>query len=598
MAAPLLILAMLLLILAAGKYELHSTMPLAFFLTYKGLPPPSSQQQQPFSSPWPSPAPPLSKETQILELLRINGSAACHHVHTHRALTVDLPENCSESKLLRLHIGHPFSFRLVSVSENGTQRCTGGDFYETQLAGTHWMSRPPVVDMGDGTYSVTIFVDEYFPGMYEFKAVLLFDNMHGLDFDPRKWGLRKEVLYLQVEMMGLPAIPHMPYDMPYWSAKPESVLTRETGQMEIARLASGLQHRNICGDAGGGDGTGRWTRMWYNHSCEADKEGRYNGCLNEKHAGKVSLLESNGWIYSRSTCSFMIWDKKQAWQCLQGRWLLFWGDSNLQDSISNLLFFILGFPKRPRMGRILHKLYTNPLNSSQSLLISLLFNGHYDESKNGRGLASLYNASYCLRLRRLYLSGCNNSFGPDAVIITSGLHDAEHFRTVRDFSAAVDFAADFWRRLIYEGADAEKTNASKGRLSPTVVLRTAVAPAGGARTKDKQANPHKMEVFNAIMVEKFSRELGRQGVVVHVLDAYDATFPFHFDHNHSDGLHYGREPKSQLSPWFGRPHHYFVDNMLNHMLLNCLCSHFPPRKAEFLNNNMATESSNSPSSLT
>ncbi|KAI5069220.1 hypothetical protein GOP47_0015521 [Adiantum capillus-veneris] len=264
-------------------------------------------------------------------------------------------------------------------------------------------------------------------------------------------------------------------------------------------------------------------------------------------------------------------------KCMQGRWLLFWGDSNLQDSISNLLFFILGFPKRPHTNRISHKLCTNPHNSSQAVLISLLFNGHYDESKNGHGLASLYNSSYRLRLRHLYRSGWEDGFKPDAIIITSGLHDAEHFRTAHDFSTAAGFAADFWRNLlIHEGVDPKKTNSTKRSHAPIVVLRTAVAPAGGARAKDKQANPHKMEAFNAIMVERFSRELGREGVVVHVLDAYDATFPFHFDHNHSDGLHYGREPKSGLSPWFGRPHHYFVDNMLNHMLLNCLCSHFPP----------------------
>ncbi|KAI5069221.1 hypothetical protein GOP47_0015522 [Adiantum capillus-veneris] len=140
MAAPPLILAALLLIVAAGSYELYSTVPFAVLLTTcKGLP--SCSQQQP------SMAQPCSKGTQFLELLRLNGSSACHHVRTHHALALGLP---SEGKLLRLRTGHPFTFHLISVAKNGTQRCSGGDFYETQLAGTHWMSRPPVVDMGDG----------------------------------------------------------------------------------------------------------------------------------------------------------------------------------------------------------------------------------------------------------------------------------------------------------------------------------------------------------------------------------------------------------------------------------------------------------------
>lgn len=509
--------------------------------------------------------------TLILKLLSKNGTSPCHHARTHGAIALGLPAEFDGGggggilKPLPLQTGHPFTFQLASVTENGTRRCAGGDFYETQLQGTHWMSRPLVVDMDDGTYSITISVDESFPGMYEFKAVLLFDNMHGLDFDPRKWGIQKEVLNMRVEMTDA-APPKM---------QPEVDVTLRVESEEKKENSTVVPEIRQCVDAGLGGGGGRWTRSWYNRTCEADDEGRYKWCTDEKNVGKAALLESNGWIYSKSSCSFKIWEAEEAWQCLQGRWLLFWGDSNLQDTISNLLFYILGFPKRPQTGRMSHKVYTNPHNSSQSLLISLFFNGHHVPSKNGLGLSSLYNSSYRLRLQEFYRTGRTDGSGPDAIILTTGPHDADYFPTIANFSIAVDYAGDFWRRLlIHEGGSMNISHHEQ--IHPLVVLRTAVAPAGELRAKAKQGNPQKMEAFNAIMVERFPRHLEREGVVVQVLDTYDATFPFHFDHNYSDGFHYGREPKSQLRPWFGRPHHYFVDIMSDHMLLNVLCSHFPP----------------------
>lgn len=88
------------------------------------------------------------------------------------------------------------------------------------------------------------------------------------------------------------------------------------------------------------------------------------------------------------------------------------------------------------------------------------------------------------------------------------------------------------------------------------MYRTTVAPAGFVR--GSPSNPEKMEAYNLVMVEAFSKKFPE----IRIVDSYDMTFPYHYDNNYSDGGHYGR-------PGNGR--HYFVDFMLVHILLNALC---------------------------
>ncbi|OAE28414.1 hypothetical protein AXG93_115s1030 [Marchantia polymorpha subsp. ruderalis] len=64
-------------------------------------------------------------------------------------------------------------------------------------------------------------------------------------------------------------------------------------------------------------------------------------------------------------------------------------------------------------------------------------------------------------------------------------------------------------------------------------------------------NPHKMESYNHVMVEKLRAERHRMPV--------------------NDGGHYGRAPGVALPPWHRKPHWYFVDIMLAHIFLNAIC---------------------------
>jgi hypothetical protein len=123
---------------------------------------------------------------------------------------------------------------------------------------------------------------------------------------------------------------------------------------------------------------------------------------------------------------------------------------------------------------------------------------------------------------------------------------------------------NFWKPIqVMRHVDA------RGKKRPRIFYRTTIATAGYAR--DLAFNPHKMEVFNGIMVEKIQNKgLLRNGGGV--VDQFDMSFPWHYDNRYSDGVHYGRAPAKARWRDGEIGHHYFVDLMLCHVLLNAVCN--------------------------
>lgn len=284
----------------------------------------------------------------------------------------------------------------------------------------------------------------------------------------------------------------------------------------------------------------------------------------------MGLLESNGWVYS-AHCKFKIFTKEEAWGCLNGRWLFFWGDSNNEDTVRNLLNFVLGFPLKDvnHFRRWFNGTFHHPEKPEYSVTITKIFNGHAEELGNLAGLSSLLNELY----RALLTSYFNGTRAPDTMVMNSGLHDAHFYKEASEFAQeGVDYAIAFWNSLWEHSL-------------PAVVYRTTVASAGkpndeSGHARDGLPNPHKMEIYNRIFVEKLQQAPHLHTRSLKIVDAFDMTFPFHYDLNHTDGVHYGREPSK--TPWPWRPkleyskatqlgHQYFVDLMLVHTLLNAIC---------------------------
>ncbi|ESQ41914.1 hypothetical protein EUTSA_v10013116mg [Eutrema salsugineum] len=452
-------------------------------------------------------------------------------------------DNCREAKTVEIFVPsidgkdsveltagkiHEFSFQ--SVDESGKPVCIGGDYFETDLSGENWKSRPPVKDLNNGTYSFSLQIHPDFAGDYNLTVVLLFRHFQGLKLSPARFAFDRELRRFKLRFVK----------------KPDVVLP------ELRKCDRSDFVRNVW--------SGRWTRLVKNDKCVISYDGRYRclaadfPCRKPWCDGALAGLESNGWVYS-SHCSFKLFSGDSAWDCLKNKWIFFWGDSNHVDSIRNLLNFVLGHPEITSVARRFDLKFSNPKNSSESVRITSVFNGHWNETQNYQGLDSLKDHGF-RELLRSYFAEENGV--PDAMVVNSGLHDGVHWSNLRAFAKGAKTAAAFWRNVF----DSVK---SRRLRPPEVVFRNTIATGGYARTL--AFNPSKMEVYNGVFLEKM-KELG---LVSGVIDNFDMTYPWHYDNRCNDGVHYGRAPAKMRWRDGEIGHQYFVDLMLVHVLLNALC---------------------------
>ncbi|KAL7177985.1 hypothetical protein ACSBR2_031191 [Camellia fascicularis] len=431
--------------------------------------------------------------------------------------------------VIELPTGQIHEFVFQALDESRKPHCLGGDYFETDLSGDRWKSRPPIKDLGNGTYSFSLQIHPDFAGDYNLTIILLFRHYEGLKFSPQRFAIDKQVRKIPLK---------------FFKSMAE---LQEIGPCNKSDFA-----RNVW--------SGRWTRHGKNDSCWVDSEGRFKcfeptyPCQGPWCHGNLGVLESNGWTYS-THCSFRLFSGESAWDCLQGRWIFFWGDSNHCDTIRNMLQFILNVEDIKVVPRRFDMNITNPKQSSQVVRITSIFNGHENASGNYQGLNSLKDDGY-RELLKHYFSG---EKVPDSVIMNSGLHDGVFWGNIRRFADGAGRAAAFWEEVM-------GSVRRRGAAVPEVIYRSTVATGGYARSL--AFNPSKMEAFNGVFLEK----LRRRGVAEMVVDHFDMTFPWHFDNRCNDGVHYGRAPAN--ARWrdgeFG--HQYFVDLMLGHVLLNALCA--------------------------
>ncbi|KAI3676133.1 hypothetical protein L1987_85733 [Smallanthus sonchifolius] len=439
-------------------------------------------------------------------------------------------DNPNLDQKIELSTGDIHEYVIQTLDSSGKSRCLGGDYFETDLSGDTWKSRPPIKDLGNGSYSFSLQVHSDFVGEYNLTIILLFRHYQGLKFSPERFAFDKVLRVFPIVFKNSNSSARLP---------------------EIKQCKKSDYNRDVW--------AGRWTRHGKNDDCPISNDGRYR-CLKPNYPckrpwcyGPLGSVESNGWVYS-THCSFKLFDSESAWNCLNNRWLFFWGDSNHCDTIRNMLNFVLGV-QSGIIPRLFDMNITNPRNSSQSVRITSVFNGHYNHTGNYQGLNSLYNHDYREYLNK-YFSG---EIVPDTLIMNSGLHDGVYWPNLRRFIKGAEDAAAFWAEVL-DGVRRRKV------AVPVVIYRTTVATGGYARRL--VFNPNKMEAFNGVFVDKL-RQLGLIDLVV---DHFDMTYPWHFDNRCNDGVHYGRAPAKARWRDGEIGHQYFVDLMLCHVLLNVLCS--------------------------
>lgn len=445
-----------------------------------------------------------------------------------RTVDIRLPA-LDDQNTIELSTGDIHEFSFQSVDDSGKPHCQGGDYFETDLSGETWKSRPPIKDLGNGTYTFSLQVHPDFEGTYNLTIILLFRHYEGLKFSTERFAFDRVLRVIPIKFQ------------------------KSSAQLpEISQCKNSDFSRNVW--------SGRWTRHAKNDSCPISNDGRYRcqepqfPCRHPWCDGPLGVLESNGWVYS-SHCSFKMFTSEEAWNCLSNRWIFWWGDSNHCDTIRNILNFILGFKEITSVPRRFDMNITNPENPSQVVRFTSIFNGHWNDSSNYLGLNSLVNADY----RELLKGYFSREVVPDTIIMNSGLHDGIFWPNIRRFIKGADYAATFWAEVLEEIK-------RRGIVPPEVIYRTTVTTGGYARRL--AFNPQKMEVFNGVVLEK----LRKYDILSRVIDDFDMTYPWHYDNRANDGVHYGRAPIKMKWRDGQIGHQYFVDLMLGHVLLNALCA--------------------------
>ncbi|WCJ23672.1 hypothetical protein M5689_005686 [Euphorbia peplus] len=481
-------------------------------------------QNYPVESEWLSTVLEPDFSVNLLSRWLAPGGSPCKDSPTADIVVFDLDGHDS----IELAAGKTHEFVFQAVDESGNRRCSGGDYFETDLSGEWWKSRPLVKDFGNGSYSFSVQVHPDFTGDYNLTVILLFRHFEGLKFSTTRFVFNKELRKVQIKFVK------SNYELP---------------KLELCEKS----------DFGKDLWTGRWTRHGKNDDCRISNDGRYRclsrdyPCRNPWCDGSLGALESNGWVYS-SHCSFRLFKGDSAWNCLKNRWIFFWGDSNHVDSIRNLLNFVLDLPEIKSVPRRFDMHFTNPKDASQSVRITSIFNAHWNETLNYQGLNSLRDKGFRDLLKKYF----SEETVPDTIIMNSGLHDGIFWQNIRRFSGGVDYAVSFWNEVM-------ESIKQRGLVPPQIIYRTTIATGGYAR--ELAFNPSKMEAFNWMVLDKFRKA----GLITSVVDNFDMTFPWHYDNRCNDGVHYGRAPAKMKWRDGEIGHQYFVDLMLVHVLLNVLC---------------------------
>ena len=82
--------------------------------------------------------------------------------------------------LIELSAGGVHEFGFQALDDLGKPRCLGRDYFEKDLSGESWKSRPLVKDFSTGSYSISLQVHPDFDGVYNLTITLLYRRFEGL----------------------------------------------------------------------------------------------------------------------------------------------------------------------------------------------------------------------------------------------------------------------------------------------------------------------------------------------------------------------------------------------------------------------------------
>lgn len=107
---------------------------------------------------------------------------------------------------VELTAGEIHEFKFQAIDESGKNVCIGGDYFETDISGENWKSRPPVKDFGNGTYSFSLQVHPEFAGDFNLTVILLFRHYQGLKFSTSRLGFDRKLRNVRLRFVKTPDV--------------------------------------------------------------------------------------------------------------------------------------------------------------------------------------------------------------------------------------------------------------------------------------------------------------------------------------------------------------------------------------------------------
>ena len=449
-------------------------------------------------------------------------------------------------------LGSTVEATITTFDKSGHKHCLGGDFFEMELSGARFKSRPKTIDNGDGTYTVKLVVpadaESLFAGRYRLQATLLFTRLAGVTL----WGgwkrdlfYKKPVSYsLEFGACGGGGGGRVDADSKQMRRHLES--TTSTSPPPPMPLRLGDSECASSFDFSAPEWAGFWLRVG---------DDRLPLCRAPYCVGDVEAAlgkEAEGWVYRLPACYFRLYSRRAARSCLGGGWIHMIGDSNHQDTGRNIASDILGAPVVKR-GGALPRTYdirsrwesgatgalrvSNQYNGAPTMLGNNVGMRSYDDAGMQakhwppfRESAAISVAAAARKWAKNSGRQSENIAAPGAlraVIFNSGLHDALYMpgrkwspsRFVRTMEAATNFFAELMDSLNTSSSSSGGGASDSGAIA---IWHTTVVPAGTANRR-MPLNPQKVEVQNRLTANHL---IATGGFLL--IDLYDMTFPWHW----------------------------------------------------------------------
>lgn len=291
-----------------------------------------------------------------------------------------------------------------------------------------------------------------------------------------------------------------------------------------------------------------------------------------------SLFPCNkqGWVYRLHGCYFRLFSVRESRQCLNNEWLFFLGDSNFQDTTRNLGVNALQLNRTDfllTLGdlRAVKRTFDAVIRDKRpgvpiEYRATQVFNGAFPDTRDYVGLKVYDDELYHQHVRSFWdhrVTPANHTYASPTIVVLNdaSLHGAQWTwggEGMRDYNTR------FGSKLLplMESLHSGSSNAvpTTGREPQRWLYRFTITPAG-LRARKLPANPHKVELMNHLVAHRLLEHSMQdpRNIQWSFLDAYDITYPWHWDLTHSDGGHYGREGVSM------------VDDMVVHIYLDYMC---------------------------